>query len=322
MILTVTLNPLLEKRLFFNNFLIDSSNRSYKEEFRSGGKGINVSRQLNFLNINNQALTFLGGQTGKILRSIYHQEKLNYFAVSTKASTREAVLAIDENVNKITTLFPPNPILTETEAKEFAAKMEKMISNCSVVVFSGSSPCKETDFIFPYGIELANKYDKVSIIDTYGTSLGNCIKKGPTVLHNNIDEISRSLNLDLQDENSKIKLLDDLYNKGVKLVFLTDGKNDTYCSKFNFHYKIISPKISVIDATGSGDCFVAGLAYGLEKDLVFDEFIKIAASLGVVNASSWQTCSFELKEIENVIEKIVVKTVGKKMKLIDDSPTI
>ena len=91
MILTVTLNPLLEKRLFFDNFLCNNSNRSYKEEFRSGGKGINVSRQLNHLNINNQALTFLGGTSGKILRSIYHSEQLNYYAVSTKSNTREAV---------------------------------------------------------------------------------------------------------------------------------------------------------------------------------------------------------------------------------------
>ena len=231
-------------------------------------------------------------------------------------------MAIDEKAAKITTLFPPNPIITESEAKEFADKLEKMISNCSVVVFSGSSPNKETDFIFPYGIELANKYDKISILDTYGNHLENCIKKSPTVLHNNIEEISQSLNLDLQNEKSKTELLNRLYNEGVKLIFLTDGANDTYCSKFNFHYKIINPKINVLDSTGSGDSFVAGVAYGLEKDLVFDEFIKIAAALGALNASSWKTCSFDLNEIENIAENIVVKTVGKKMKLIDDRPTI
>ena len=85
MILTVTLNPLLEKRLFFDNFLCSNSNRSYKEEFRSGGKGINVSRQLNHLNINNQALTFLGGTSGKILRSIYHSEQLKLLCCFNKS---------------------------------------------------------------------------------------------------------------------------------------------------------------------------------------------------------------------------------------------
>lgn len=322
MILTVTLNPLLEKRLYFNSIKYNQTNRSSKEEFRSGGKGINVSRQLNALKMQNQAITFLGGQSGKILRSIYHEEQLNYLAVSTKAATREAVLTIDEKENNLTTFFPPNPIILESEAAEFAAKLEKMIANCSIVVFSGSSPCKETDFIFPYGIDLANKYDKISILDTYGNHLQNCIDKAPTVLHNNIDEINCSLNKNINSTEDKIEFLNYLYNKGIKLAYLTDGEKEFYCSKFNFHYKINPQNIKAVDSTGSGDAFVAGIAYGMEKDLVFNEFTQIASALGIVNAQSWKTCNFPIEEIESLSKEIVVEPVGKKMKIIDDSPTI
>ncbi len=322
MILTVTLNPLLEKRLYFNSIKYNQANRSNKEEFRSGGKGINVSRQLNALKMQNQAITFLGGQSGKILRSIYHEEQLNYLAVSTKAATREAVLTIDEKENNLTTYFPPNPIISESEAADFASKLDKMIANCSIVVFSGSSPCKETDFIFPYGIELANKYDKISILDTYGNHLQNCIDKAPTVLHNNVEEINLSLKQKINDGKDKIEFLNYLYNKGIKLAFLTDGEKEFYCSKFNFHYKINPQNIKAVDSTGSGDAFVAGIAYGMEKDLVFNEFTQIASALGIINAQSWKTCNFPFEDIESLSKEIVVEPVGKKMKIIDDSPTI
>lgn len=322
MILTVTLNPLLEKRLYFNSIKYNQANRSTKEELRSGGKGINVSRQLNALKMQNQAITFLGGQSGKILRSIYHEEQLNYLAVSTKAATREAVLTIDEKENNLTTYFPPNPIISESEAAEFASKLDKMIANCSIVVFSGSSPCKETDFIFPYGIDLANKYDKISILDTYGNHLQNCIDKAPTVLHNNIDEINCSLNKKIKSEEEKIELLNYLYSKGIKLSYLTDGENEFYCSKFNFHYKIKPINIKAVDATGSGDAFVAGIAYGMEKDLVFNQFTQLGSALGIINAQSWITCNFPLEDVELLSKEIVIESVGKKMKIIDDSPTI
>ena len=91
-----------------------------------------------------------------------------------------------------------------------------MIQNCEVVVFSGSSPCDEADSIIPFGIELANQYDKVSICDTYGKSLQNCIDAEPTILHNNLSEIKTSLGINLNIESSTIDFLDYLNSKNIK----------------------------------------------------------------------------------------------------------
>ncbi len=112
-----------------------------------------------------------------------------------------------------------------------------------------------------------------------------------------------------------------MYEQGVKLAFITNGAKATYASKFDFVYKIQPIKITEVDATGSGDAFVAGIAYGLIKALVFDEFVRIASALGIVNASRWDVCTTKLSEVENIVNLISVKPVGKKMKLIDDSPT-
>ena len=74
MVLTVTLNPLLERKLYFKEVLLNNS-RAHTQKFLAGGKGINISRQLNFLGIKNHVLTFLGGSAGKRLRSILESEK-------------------------------------------------------------------------------------------------------------------------------------------------------------------------------------------------------------------------------------------------------
>ncbi len=320
MILTITLNPLLERRLFFDTIEFGKSNRSQNEIYYAGGKGINVSRQLNFLNEKNSAFTFLGGNNGKLLRHCLTNDKIDFSVVSNKSETRAADVIIEMKTKRVTTFFGMNNLITKEEAGEFKSKIEKMIQNCSTLVLSGSSPCAEADDIFPFAIELANKYDKVSILDTYGNHFQSCIDAGPTAVHNNCDEIEKSINVQLKTENEKLEFLDYLYSRKIKLTFLTDGANAAYASKFDFHYKIISPTVDVFDATGSGDAFVAGIAYGMENSLVFDEFVKIAAALGAANAAVIETCAVPYKDIENYIDKVEVLPVGKKMKIIDDSP--
>ena len=320
MILTVTINPLLERRLFFNTIKLGKSNRSYKELFYAGGKGINVSRQLNFLGVNNSAFTFLGGNNGKLLRRCYTEDKIDFSVLTTKSETRIADLIIEEPGNRITTLFGVNSEISVEESLEFKNRLDKMIYNCSAVIFSGSSPCIATDDIFPYGIELANKYDKISILDTYGRHLEACINAQPTVIHNNKDEVENSIGLLLSDEKNKLDYLRDMYSKNIKMIFLTDGAGLIYASKFDFLYTIEPPKINAVDPTGSGDAFVAGIAYGLENSFLFEEFVKIAAALGAANATSLKTCEVTKDEMHLLVDKVKVKTTGKKMKIIDDSP--
>jgi len=320
MVLTVTLNPLLEKRLYFKDVVHGGVNRSNKEIFTAGGKGINVSRQLNQLNIPNSAFTFLGGNNGKILRRILTEEKIDFNFTPVKDETRTAALIIEEDKNRLTHYFSPDNIILKSEAEDFKSRLHKMIQNSSIIIFSGSSPTPETDEIIAQGIGWSHEYDKISILDTYGGNLSKSIEAAPTVLHNNINELESSLGVDLKNEKSKIELLKFLENKNIKLIFLTDGENPVYAAKFGFHYKAVPPKIELFDSAGSGDSFVAGIAYGLEKALVFDEFIKIAVALGAANAASWDTSKVNLADAEKLYDKIIVSPIGKKMKIIDDSP--
>ncbi len=322
MILTVTLNPLLEQRFVYKSILWGTENRNAGFRYAAGGKGINVSRQLNKLGVKNLAITFLGGYNGKILRRVLETEGINHSVVSTKSETRTAALIIEKEKKQLTTFFGPDSGITGKEVSHFIEKLEKAISNYSIIVFSGSSPNELTDEIFPYGIELANKYDKISILDTYGNHLKTCLEKGPTVFHGNIEEISGSLQIPLSSEKEKIGFLNYLYSQNIKLGFLTDGANTGYASKFNFHYKFENPSVAEIDGTGSGDAFVAGIVYGLHKSMVFDDFTKLAAALGAVNASQWKVCSVNLEDAEKLSGDVKLMPVGKKMKLIDDSPTI
>lgn len=316
MILTITLNPLLEKRLFYHQIKIGTENRASNEKYTAGGKGINVSRQLNFLKINNMAVTLLGGNNGKMVKGILADENINFSFIQTKSETRSASLIIEEEPYRVTTFFGQNSIITEAEVQEFKQRLKKMIENCEIVVFSGSSPCAETDSIFPYGIEIANEYDKISICDTYGSHLKDCLEKGPTIIHNNFSEITSSLKVKLDSESEIIELLQNFYKKGIKQSFLTNGAENVYSSNFDFIFKADCPKIKEIDATGSGDAFTAGLAYGIHNSLTYEEKLVNAICLGAANAVKPEICNITYDELNNFKDSVKIDTIGKKINLL------
>jgi len=320
MILSITINPLLERRYYYSKVDLFRVNRQGKLVIKAGGKGINVNRQLNRFGVKNIAMLFTGGTNGKLIRESLRNEKINFSEIITKNETRDSAIIIDQSAEKVYSFFGTDSMISSSEAREFISKLEKAIAACEIVVFSGSSPCKETDSIFEEGIKIANKLDKISVCDTYGRHLQDCFNSSPTIIHNNADEIKASLGLDLLDEADQLNFLNMLYEKGIKQAYITDGGNPFYASNFDFHYKVTPPKIKAADSTGSGDAFVAGIVYGWHNKFTFEQQLRFATALGVFNAKSTEVCDVEIAEANSLAEKIQIEAVGKRLKKIDDSP--
>jgi fructose-1-phosphate kinase PfkB-like protein len=272
------------------------------------------------VNTHNSGLTFAGGAYGKLFRESVRTEGLNVSFIHTKSETRICSVIIYPGEKKVQYYFGENSNITKDETDKFITQMEKMIQNCKIVVFSGSSACKETEEIFPTGIELANKFNKISICDTYGRHLEDCLSASPQIVHNNREEVTSSLNVKLQNESSIIEYLNLLYKKDIKQAYLTDGARNYYASNFDFYYKVAVPKIGAVDSTGSGDALVAGIAYSWHNNLTFEHQTKFATALGIVNATKIDVCNVSTDEANEIIESVKVEPLGKKVKIINDTP--
>lgn len=319
MILIITLNPLLEERFTFKKVVRGEVNRNSAVEIKPGGKGINVSRQLKKLGIDSYNLILSGGTRGKAYRDILRKENFSFSSIQTNTETRFASVIIEEDDKIITSYFSPDPSITSKEKNEFLDKLDKMIQNCEMVVFSGSSP-EGAEEIILQGIHLANKYDKVSVCDTYGYYLNEVFSSSPTIVHNNIKETEQSLNIQLNTEKEVLSFLNSLYNKQIKRAYLTDGDRPLYASNFDYFYKSFPPSIKAVDATGCGDSFVAGIIYGWHNNLVFEDSLRFATALASLNALSFEVSNIEAEDAVKSADTVVLNTVGKKLKLIDDSP--
>ena len=74
MIYTVTFNPSLDYIVSVKDFELGKTNRTTYEQMLAGGKGINVSTVLTNLGIENIALGFVAGFTGKEIDDDLYEE--------------------------------------------------------------------------------------------------------------------------------------------------------------------------------------------------------------------------------------------------------
>lgn len=88
MIYTVTLNPSIDFIVRLDNLVLDSVNRMSSDDKFAGGKGINVSRILQRLDIDNTATGFIGGFTGRFVADSLVAEGIKTDFVEVSEDTR------------------------------------------------------------------------------------------------------------------------------------------------------------------------------------------------------------------------------------------
>ena len=76
-IATLTLNPCIDKTLYFNQaFKTDALNRAAYAMINAGGKGINVARIYRRLGVRASAYGFSGGAMGALLKTLLAKEDI------------------------------------------------------------------------------------------------------------------------------------------------------------------------------------------------------------------------------------------------------
>lgn len=88
MIYTVTLNPAIDYIVRLDHVETGAVNRMASEDKFAGGKGINVSRVLKRLDIENTATGFIGGFTGRFIEDVLTSEAISTNFVTVDQDTR------------------------------------------------------------------------------------------------------------------------------------------------------------------------------------------------------------------------------------------
>lgn len=88
MIITVTMNPAIDKTVEVDKFQPYGLNRIRRVEYDAGGKGINVSKTIHALGGESLAMGFLGGNTGKTIENVLNARNIRHDFIYVDGDTR------------------------------------------------------------------------------------------------------------------------------------------------------------------------------------------------------------------------------------------
>ena len=98
-IVTLTINPSLDKSTHFTGLIAEQKIRCEKPRYDAGGGGINVSKAIAKLGGTSTCVFTSGGSSGEMLEELIVKENLESCVIKTKNWTRENFIAF-ENISK------------------------------------------------------------------------------------------------------------------------------------------------------------------------------------------------------------------------------
>lgn len=309
MILTVTLNPALDKIIILENLKLGKLNRVQETTVLAGGKGINVSEVLTELNIENKALGILGGNNGKTITSMLESKEVKSDFIWSDFETRQNLKIKEKNTNRETEINEAGKVSQENIV-DFIASFEKAINKDKTFVLSGSLPKGVEKNIYAELIKKAKEKEAKVILDSSGEEFKLALKKAPYLVKPNLEEIENLLGSKINSNEDLKKGAKYLIDQGVKVVMISLGAKGAFIASKEEGYRIYTPQVKVSQTTvGAGDTMVAGLAAEIDKNESLKNTGVYAAALATAFVESGSISKIDEELIERIKNSIKVEKV-------------
>ncbi|WP_234124733.1 1-phosphofructokinase [Clostridium hydrogenum] len=307
MVITVTLNPAMDKTLTIDNFTLGKVNRVTKIRYDIGGKGINVSKVLRNFGIDSNCTGFLGG----ILKDTFEKElqsnniKNDFIEVSQNTRTNTKIV---DNQNKIyTDVNEAGPIITEFELNSLIEKFKSICSEKDIVVLSGGVSPNVPKNIYGTLTKIAKEKGAFVILDAEGELLREGIKEKPDIIKPNDHEFENLLSKRFDSENDMIYEAKKLIDYGLDKVLISLGEKGAI---FVTNGEVIygkGLKVPVKSTVGAGDSMVAALIYSMINGYNNEETLKFAIATGGVTVSLEGTQACSLEDVKKLIKNVDIE---------------
>lgn len=307
MVITVTLNPALDKTLSIGNFTLGTVNRVENIRYDIGGKGINVSKVLKNFNINSVCTGFLGGVWESYFEKELKERKIETKFVHIGGDTRTNTKVVD-SINKVyTDINEAGPNISSEELSCFLENFNALCNKEDIVVLSGGVSSSIPVDIYGSLIKLAKQKGAVTVLDADGELLKHGIKEKPDIIKPNIHELQKLMGFDDEDESAVIKAAKQLIEGGVRKVLVSLGeKGAIYITEDGVHF-CEGLKVDVKSTVGAGDSMVAALVYSLINNLKDKETLAFANACGAASVEMEGTEACSLDDVNKLLDKVKVK---------------
>lgn len=305
-IVTVTLNPAVDKTCEITRLIPGQVNRVERVVNLAGGKGVNVTKVLRQYGYAVKALGILGGYTGDFIEE--HVRKIGaeccFTHVAGRTRTSTNILAGD---GYITELVEPGPAVSKEEQELFVQNYQQEILDSEYVVLSGSIPEQMPVDFYARLVELATQKGKKVLLDSSGEALREGVKAVPYMIKPNRRELEILCSRKLKGIEDVIGAAVSCQKQGIAHVLVSMGaKGMLYVGKQEILYGK-APQVRTINTVGCGDSAVAAFLIASLRRLPVREMLKFCVAVSAANATTLESAVIPMERAEELWDRVVIE---------------
>ena len=257
MIVTLTVNPSLDRTIEVPGLVRGEVIRATAGRIDPGGKGVNVARALLANGVPARAVLPAGGAVGRQLVELLEAEGVAMTAVPVTGATRSNV-TLSEPDGTVTKVNEGGELLGTDEIDLLADAVVQLVGPLDWAVLSGSLPTGVDAGVYA---RLTERFVRAGIdvaLDTSGPALVRAVRAQPTIVKPNRDELSEALGRDVRSLADAVEAAEVLRAAGAISVLASLGPDGAVLVERGgvvFGDCVVDePRSSV----GAGDCLLAG----------------------------------------------------------------
>jgi 1-phosphofructokinase len=303
MIYTCTITPSLDYTTYLPEFRSGKLNRSEEVYYYPGGKGINVSRVLRRLEVDNIALGFTGGFTGDYIQYFLRQEGIHTDFIQTEEITR---INVKIKADKETELNGPGPEISLEQQRQLVSKVQEM-KNGDWFVLAGRLPESIAQSFFKDIATICNDNGVRFILDTSGSALKELIDMKPFLIKPNEQELGELFDTVIENKQEAHYYAKKLVDKGVQHVIVSMGGEGALLVTKEIAVFAEAPKGIVVNTVGAGDSLVSGFLASFTKDGDPIEAFRSGVASGSATAFRVDLC--EKKDVLALLDQVLISSL-------------
>ncbi|MER5643920.1 1-phosphofructokinase [Streptosporangium sp. NPDC002524] len=261
MIVTLTLNPSLDRTIEVGSLTRGAVIRAAAAHLDPGGKGVNVSRALLANQVRSCAVVPFGGDEGRRLVSLLAAEGIEMITVPVAGTTRSNV-ALAEPDGTVTKINEPGTALSPAELDTIAEAVLGAASSADWVVASGSLPPEVPADVYA---RLCERFSEAGInvaVDTSGPALVSALAEAPALVKPNREELGEATGIVISSLGDAIKAAENLRARGAGAVLASLGADGAILLQDDQIWHGQCPVAEPRSTVGAGDAMLAGFLAG------------------------------------------------------------
>ena len=261
MIVTLTLNPSLDRTLEVGSLRRGAVIRADGARLDPGGKGVNVTRALLANGLGSRAVIPCGGPDGEELARLLAADAVPVVAVPIVGRTRSNVTLVEPD-GTVTKVNEPGPALTRAEFGRVAEAVLGCAGAADWVVMCGSLPPEvAVDVYAGFTRQFTAAGIRVAV-DTSGPALLAAAAAGPDLVKPNREELAEAVGGSLDTLPEVVEAARSLRALGARAVLASLGADGAVLVDPDGAVHARGPAIEPRSAVGAGDALLAGFLAG------------------------------------------------------------